>query len=116
MKKNKALKNVTSVTLTGNKEPLLLDYRTLRKAVLNVRAVDHDVRKKIISMLLEKGSMTVTDVYSELNMEQSVASQHLAVLRRAGLVQTDRNRKFIAYSVNPERMSDINVFVKNLAS
>jgi len=106
-----------SLVLTGgNKGDLNLDYSLLRKAVLNVRAIDHEARKKIISMLLERKTMTVTDVYSELNIEQSVASQHLAILRRAGLVQTGRDGKFIMYSVNMERLDEINKLVNNLAS
>ena len=106
-----------SLVLTGgNNGELNLDFSILRKAVLNVRAIDHDARKKIISMLLERETMTVTDVYSELNIEQSVASQHLAVLRRAGLVQTGRHGKFILYSVNVERLNEINKLIDNLAS
>jgi len=106
-----------SLLLTGgNNGDLNLDYSVLRKAVLNVRAIDHDARKKIIGMLLEKETMTVTDVYTELNIEQSVASQHLAVLRRAGLVQTGRDGKFILYSVNVDRLNEINNLIDNLAS
>lgn len=115
MKKNGVEK---SLHLNGNSNgsELSLDYALLRKAVLNVRAIDHEFRKKIINMLLEKDTMTVTDVYQALNLEQSVASQHLAVLRRAGLVQTGRNGKYILYSVNTERLHEINTLVGNLAS
>ncbi len=114
MKNNKTEK---SILLTGgSKGEINLDYRILRKAVLNVRAIDHDIRKKIIGMLLEKGAMTVTEIHNALNIEQSVVSQHLAVLRRAGLVQTDRNRKFIAYSVNTERLNEISQFIDKLVS
>ena len=43
--------------------------------------------------------MTVTDIYVKLRLEQSVASQHLAILRKAGVVQTERDGKFIFYSL-----------------
>jgi DNA-binding transcriptional ArsR family regulator len=50
----------------------------------------------------------------KLRLEQSVASQHLAILRKAGFVKTDRDGKFIYYSVNINRMQELNQFVKQL--
>ena len=51
--------------------------------------------------------MTVTDLYIKLRLEQSVASQHLAILRRAGIAETKRNGKFIYYSVNKEHLRKV---------
>ena len=58
--------------------------------------------------------MTVTDIYIKLRLEQSVASQHLAILRKAQIVNTTRNGKFIYYSLNPERLSHISSLVEEL--
>ena len=58
--------------------------------------------------------MTVTEIYVKLRLEQSVASQHLAILRKAGFVKTERDGKFIYYSVNTERLEELNKFVKDL--
>ena len=58
--------------------------------------------------------MTVTDIYIKLRLEQSVASQHLAILRRAGVVATDRQGKFIYYSLNKERLVEIGNLIKEL--
>ena len=55
------------------------------------------LRQRIIEVLEESDNMTVTDIYIKLRLEQSVASQHLAILRRAGVVITDRQGKFIYY-------------------
>ena len=67
--------------------------------------------------LLEDGDpMTVTDIYIKLRLEQSVASQHLAILRRAGVVITERQGKFIYYSINKDRLAQISTLVEDLAS
>jgi len=50
-----------------------------------------------------------------LRLEQSVASQHLAILRRAGVVITDRQGKFIYYSLDRGRLTQINKLVEELA-
>ena len=65
-------------------------------------------------MIDEHGRITVTELYVKLRLEQSVASQHLAILRKAGFVKTVRDGKFIFYSVNTDRLKELNRFVEEL--
>jgi ArsR family transcriptional regulator, virulence genes transcriptional regulator len=98
-----------------NKQNIVLEYNSLRKAVLTVRALDHEMRKEIIKILDKTKSITVTDLYTNLGVEQSVASQHLAVLRRSGIVKTGKTGKYVHYSINEARLEEVNELVKNLA-
>lgn len=107
-------KNET-VTLKKGAGSVQLDYTELRKAVLVLRAVNHKLRQRIIDLLDSGETMTVTDIYIKLRLEQSVASQHLAILRRAGVVITERQGKFIYYSLNNERLEQIANLVEDLA-
>lgn len=107
-------KNET-VVLKKGKQDIQLDYAELRKAVLVLRAVNHKLRQRVIDLLEENEKMTVTDIYIKLRLEQSVASQHLAILRRAGVVATERQGKFIYYSLDNERLSQISRLVEELA-
>jgi DNA-binding transcriptional ArsR family regulator len=66
------------------------------------RALDNQIRLDILSILGEKGKCTVTEVYTTLRMEQSVASQHLAELRKVDIVSTRREGKNVLYSINEE--------------
>jgi DNA-binding transcriptional ArsR family regulator len=68
----------------------------------------------MVKMLDEKQRMTVTEIYVALRLEQSVASQHLAILRRAGIVKTERDGKFIYYHVNYDRLDQINQLISEL--
>ncbi len=90
-----------------NVEPVKFDQALLRKSVLVLRAINHELRQDIIKLLDNKGRLTVTEIYVNLRLEQSVASQHLALLRRAKVVNTLRDGKFIYYSVNRERIAEI---------
>ncbi|MBL7775403.1 MAG: helix-turn-helix transcriptional regulator [Saprospiraceae bacterium] len=92
-----------------------LDYTELRKAALVLRAVNHKLRQRMIDLLEENQRMTVTDIYIKLRLEQSVASQHLAILRKAGVVRTDRQGKYIFYSLDTERLNQISRLVEELA-
>jgi DNA-binding transcriptional ArsR family regulator len=97
------------ITLAQNDEEVKLNYDELRKAVLVLRAVNHKLRQQIIDLLDNNGQMTVTDLYVKLRLEQSVASQHLAILRRAGVVVTEREGKFIYYGLDKNRLAQINL-------
>lgn len=103
------------ITLKRGDDDIRLDYADLRKAVLVLRAINHKLRARIIDLLEEFGSMTVTDIYIKLRLEQSVASQHLAILRRAGVVDTDRQGKFIHYSLDKDRLAQISRLAEELA-
>ncbi|HJV20612.1 MAG TPA: metalloregulator ArsR/SmtB family transcription factor [Sediminibacterium sp.] len=103
-----------SITLVNGGEPIKVDFLHAKKASLILRAINHKLRQQIIKLLDEHVKMTVTELYVKLRLEQSVASQHLAILRRAGIVSTTREGKFIYYSVNYTRLGEVVGFVKNL--
>ncbi|MGK0390008.1 MAG: DNA-binding transcriptional ArsR family regulator [Maribacter sp.] len=107
-------KNETVVLDRGNRA-VELDYSELRRAVLVLRAVNHKLRQSIIDLLEETPRMTVTEIYIKLRLEQSVASQHLAILRKAGVVVTNRDGKFIYYSLDHDRINQISKLIEELA-
>ncbi len=108
-------KNET-VLLKKGKADIALDYSELRKAVLVLRAINHKLRQRIIDLLEQHEKMTVTDIYIKMRLEQSVASQHLAILRRAGVLKTERQGKFIYYSTDKDRMEQISKLIDELAN
>jgi DNA-binding transcriptional ArsR family regulator len=105
-----------TIVLKKGKQEIQLDYAELRKAVLVLRAINHKLRQRMIDLLEENEQMTVTDIYIKLRLEQSVASQHLAILRRAGVVATERQGKFIYYSLDKDRLAQISGLVEELAA
>ena len=108
-------KKTEIVSLRKGTSEIELNYADLRKAVLVLRAVNHKLRQRVIDLLEEHATMTVTDIYIKLRLEQSVASQHLAILRRAGVVLTERHGKFIYYSLDKNRLNQISKLVEELA-
>ena len=88
-------------------EELLIETPAIKKASLVFRAINHPLRRQILQYLHQEARMTVTQLYIKLRLEQSVVSQHLAILRKAGVVQTERQGKFIFYSVSYTRLKQI---------
>ena len=80
----------------------------LQKAKMKVRALNHPLRQKVLNLIKNnKNRMNVTDIYVKLRIEQSVASQHLAILRNQGLVSTVRDGKTIWYSVDDSAIKSL---------
>jgi len=109
-------KEVLLLTKQGEIEPVKVSYDVLRRAVLTLRAINHKLRKEIITLLEANGRLTVTDLYVKLRLEQSVASQHLAILRKASIVETERVGKFIYYKLNKERIFELSRLAEEMAS
>lgn len=106
--------NDTSVHLNQGSSNILINYAELRDAVITLRAVNHTLRQDIVDLLATQDKMTVTDIYIKLRVEQSVASQHLAILRKSDIVRTERDGKFIYYSLNRGRLAQIGSLVEQL--
>lgn len=91
-----------------------IDFFHVKKSAIILRALNHQLRQHIFKLLEEKEKLTVTDIYKHLKLEQSVASQHLAILRRAGIVRTEREGKFVFYILNHKRIDQIDRSIKEL--
>jgi DNA-binding transcriptional ArsR family regulator len=98
----------------GASTTLKFNLHNLKKSVLVLRALNHKLRQQILGLIDTEKKITVTEIYVRLRLEQSVASQHLAILRRADIVTTHRDGKFIHYTVNHKRIDEIKKFVKEL--
>jgi DNA-binding transcriptional ArsR family regulator len=92
----------------------LVDLNKSKKAAMILRAVNHKLRQQIMNIINEKGEITVTEIYVKLRVFQSVCSQHLAILRKANIVETERDGKCVYYKINKATISDINLFVDQL--
>jgi DNA-binding transcriptional ArsR family regulator len=106
--------SVVTASKTQSTSSINVDYHALKKAALVLRALNHKLRQQLIKLIEEEKKITVTEIYVRMRLEQSVASQHLAILRKAGIVITLRDGKFIYYSVNFKRLEEMDVFIKQL--
>lgn len=93
---------------------LKLDVAVLKEGALILRAVNNKLRQQMLQLIDKMQNVTVTEIYIKLRIEQSVASQHLAILRNAGFVNTERDGKFIYYSVNYNRLKQVEKLSKDL--
>jgi len=105
---------ITIIPASESEPELTIDTLDVKKAAIILRSVNHKLRQIILKYIGEKERVTVTEIFEHLLLEQAVASQQLAILRRTGFVKTKREGKFIYYSVNRQRLLDLNRFVSDL--
>ena len=72
--------------------------RNARAATRLLRAIGHEARLMVLCALTE-GDRTVGELNEEVPLSQSALSQHLAKLRRAGLVRTHRDGRSVRYAL-----------------
>jgi ArsR family transcriptional regulator len=78
---------------------------TEAKAAL-FKSMAHPARIRILELLSES-EHTVGELAAESNLELSLLSQHLTVLRRAGIVRSRRERTTVYCSLVDPQMADL---------
>ncbi len=59
-----------------------------------------DPTRRSILQLLRSRAMTPSDILAKLEVSQPTLSHHLDILKRAGLVDSEREGQFIRYTLN----------------
>jgi DNA-binding transcriptional ArsR family regulator len=70
------------------------------------RALADPTRRRIIELVAIRG-MTAGDIASHFETTRPAVSQHLTVLRRAGLVSERREGRTRVYQTNPGSIDDV---------
>lgn len=89
-----------TILFNNNETPLALDTVKNKKALHILRAINHPLRLSILQLIDVNKRMTVTEIHTHFKIEQAIASQHLAILRRAGFVSTKKESKFVYYTLS----------------
>lgn len=87
------------------KSTVNIDNDKLQDAAEILRAINHKLRMRILEFIDQNEKINVNKIYNTLNLEQSITSQHLRILRKAGVVDTQRDGKFIYYEINYDRVN-----------
>lgn len=77
-------------------------------------ALGHPARVAIIRFLKEKGVCICGEIVEVLPLSQSTVSQHLKVLKEAGLVQGETDGPRSCYCVNPAALERLRALLGDL--
>lgn len=81
----------------------------IKETVRILKALADETRLRLVRLLADQtpdGALCVGALASRLGVSQSAVSQHLAVLRAAGLVVDERRGYFVHYRLDRERVAE----------
>ena len=64
-------------------------------------------RRKILRLLSKKDSMNAGEIADQFTISKPAISDHLKILRNAGLIYADKQGQFIHYQLNATVMQEI---------
>ena len=78
------------------------------------KAIAHPARISILRLLAHRETCATGDVVAELPLAQSTVSEHLRILREAGLIQGEIEGPRTRYCVNPHGLAALHAGVAAL--
>lgn len=78
------------------------------------KAIGHPARVQILRILVRRTSCICGDLVDELPLAQSTVSQHLKVLKEAGLIRGEVDGPRVCYCIEPRALRRLKVLVAGL--
>ena len=85
-----------------------------RRMAACCKALGHPVRLRIIRQLAEHGACFGGDIAAQLPVAASTASQHLKILKEAGLVTGTIDGPRRCYCISKEALGDLKKWIRAL--
>ena len=84
------------------------------RAVTMLRALANPIRFRIVQILAKQDACVCGDLVSELPVAQSTVSEHLKVLKEAGLIRGEIDGPRVCYCVEPRTLSRLKALIGSL--
>lgn len=81
--------------------------KQLEKAAFILRTIAHPTRLAIIGLLHEEGALSVSEICSRVDCEQSLLSHHLSNMRLKGLLSARRKGTQVLYTLKEKQLVSI---------
>ena len=78
------------------------------------KAIAHPARIQILRLLANRKTCVCGDIVSELPLAQSTVSEHLRILKAAGLVMGEVDGPRVCYCIDPARLQRLKKLMRDL--
>ncbi|HJL39884.1 MAG TPA: metalloregulator ArsR/SmtB family transcription factor [Myxococcales bacterium LLY-WYZ-16_1] len=78
------------------------------------KALAHPARVRILRLLAQRKTCVCGELVGELDLAQSTVSQHLKILKEAGLVQGQIDGPRVCYCVSPRKLRRFKALARGL--
>lgn len=107
-------KNLVQPTLPGERRAADAERESAEAELARLaRALGHPARVAIVRMLTE-GACVCGDIVDRLPLAQATVSQHLKVLKEAGIIRGDIDPPRVCYCINPPAVEKLKKLIGDL--
>jgi len=78
------------------------------------KAIGHPARVQILRLLVRRTACVCGDIVDEIPLAQSTVSQHLKVLKEAGLIRGEVDGPRVCYCIEPRALRRLKVLVAGM--
>lgn len=71
-------------------------------------------RRKVVEILAKSGGLSATQIYEEFDISPQAVSQHLGILRDAGVVLMEKRAQQHIYRINPISIDELAEWTKKM--
>lgn len=89
--------------------------RENEKLAALAKALGHPARLAVIRMLHERQTCIGCDIVDEIGLAQSTTSEHLRILKTAGIITGEIESPRVCYSLNAEALEPLRCFLDEIA-
>lgn len=94
--------------------PLLTGEEGEQELAALCKALAHPARVRILKILIEKKSCVCGEIVEVMPLAQSTVSEHLRILKQAGLVQGEVDAPRVCYCIHPGILERFKALVEAL--
>lgn len=103
-----------AVAPTGSSDASsLTDHQAIARLA---KALAHPARVRIVATLLRRRTCIGCDIVEEIGLAASTTSEHLRILKEAGIVIGEIERPRVCYSLDPEAVAPLIAFLEGVRS
>lgn len=80
------------------------------------KALAHPARVRVVETLLRRRTCIGCDIVEEIGLAASTTSEHLRILKEAGVIVGEIARPRVCYSLNPDAVAPLRRFLDVIAA
>jgi ArsR family transcriptional regulator len=101
-------------TITARRELPAPDPHRQRQIAQLAKALAHPARVQIVETLLRRKTCIGCDIVEEIGLAASTTSEHLRILKEAGVITGEIERPRVCYSLNPDSLLPLTALLNAL--
>jgi ArsR family transcriptional regulator len=94
--------------------PLREDPEADAALAVAAKALGHPVRVRILRMLAQREARMCSHIVDEVPLAQSTVSEHLRILRQAGLIRANERGPRVSYCIEPAALARLKSLMEAL--